>query len=114
MHKVDERQIAHHLTLAEPASTTAEGGPQSLLVDPPEGVLLPVDQHHRDLLGILGGQRLIVEDGKLQPADPGVLGHSFDHGPGVLTQMTAGLTDQGDPVILTCLPHLGRLVRLPY
>ena len=75
-------------------------------------MLLPIDQHHRNLLGINSGQLLIVEDGQFQPPGSGVLGHPLDHHPRVIAQMAPRLTDQGDPGILASRPHVGRVDRL--
>ena len=101
------------MTTTEPASPTCERRPQPLLINSPEVVLLTVDQNHRNLLGVPVGQRLIIEDGKLKHPDSGVFGYPLDHGPRVVTQMAARLTDQGDPGILARRRHLGRVDRLP-
>ena len=74
-----------------------QGRPEPRLVDPVEVVLLAVDEDDRDQLGVLLAQAVVVEDRQLLPAGAGVGRDAFDHHPGVVAQMTAGLADQGDP-----------------
>ena len=67
------------------------------LVDPPEVVLDPVHERHRNLIPVRSTQSGVVKDRELNPGDAEVSGHPFDHCPRRAAQMTAGFGDEGDP-----------------
>src|SRR4051794_36722350 len=90
--------VPHRLSApAEPGPAALQRRPEPGLVDPVEVMLLAVDEDDRDQLGVLLAQAVVVQDRQLLPARAGVRRDAFDHDPGVVAQMAAGLADQGDP-----------------
>src|SRR3954462_10000367 len=92
----------------QPGAAAAHGGPEAVLVDAPEVVLLAVHEDHGDVLPVPLRERGVVEDGELLPGGAGVRGHSLDHGTRVVAQMTARLADESDP---RHQPRVGRRPR---
>src|SRR6478735_4200457 len=74
----------------------SECPPQPGLVDPPEVVLVAVDQRHRDLLGVARGQRRIRVHVELLPRLPEVGADPGDDLAGHLAQVAAGPRDERD------------------
>src|SRR4051794_20694022 len=73
------------------AGPSAERCPQSALVDPEPVVHHAVDDDDGNVLGPLGGQRLVAADVLLDPADAELPGDPCDLAAGVRTEMTARL-----------------------
>lgn len=77
--------------------SVAEGGPEPIWVDPPEVVLTPVDERHRDLIAVAAAEVGVgVDVGDLEEvAGLGAdLGHHLD---GLVTQVTARAAEDAYP-----------------
>ena len=102
-----------------PDVSGGQGRRQPLRRDPEEVVLNPVDEGHRDLLGVARHQLGIVVDGQLAPSDALLRGDRLDDQPGVVAEMAPGAGDESDPglrfgthaPILSGLPCALRQVR---
>lgn len=67
----------------------------------------PIDEHDRDLLGVLVVQGRVVEDRALGPGQPEVRAHRGDHLATVVAQVAAGLADEDD--LRDCGAHVSSL-----
>src|SRR6266511_252322 len=83
--------------VADTCYLAGERLPEPGRVDPPEVVLLTVDEGDRDLLAVQPEQLRVAGDVDLGPADAELLADRVDDLRGVLAQMAAGLGVHGDP-----------------
>jgi hypothetical protein len=78
------------LLLYEVVSVGCQRGTKAGLVDPPEIVLLAVNERDRDLLAVLALEVRVGPDAALFPGDPELGADAGDHVASLIAEMAAG------------------------